>query len=708
LAHPLLGTGLGSFDEAYQRAGFSLSRGGARYPHNILLQLLCETGLVGTGLVLASLVGWLRRLKVPSRWEGWGVGAGALAFLYFSLFDLPFQMPELAWVFALMLGRLEFRTPKTVKLPKISASCVKIALLVVLGVTGFWPPFRPLNFAILATVLWMTAAFFQEKIEKVPGLFFLGGAFLLVRAFDSPSALGTVRCLEMVGLALAFVLFLRGIADPGRFLKWFMGLGLFFGAAVWAYSFRFSDIRDWTIFPNPKQVGTFLVVGALYWMGGAPGLRVGRWSKGVATLFTAATLVCLKAFGAMAAAVAGAFSLLSTRAKWVGVAVGVLFLGIILYFRTWVFRGLDTSPTQWDRFGIWASAWRVFARVPWFGAGPGAFAGLYHQVKAPRTNGVSRFLMDAQFAHNEFLEFLVAFGAVGVLFLLLFLVFLWDRKAKGTSPSLWALGAAAFVDFCLHTPLILLQGAGLLAGDREKKKEEGSWGSALLVGGLALGLFGSAAWAPRAMEQAKVLEAQGQLPQALRSLQYAEKVNAWDNRYTAAKAEFLESLFRATQDPAWASAADEAFQRSLSLEKTDGQGFLRDAERLTARLDQKATLEAVQSAEVAWAKTHRVLPFNAFARFEEGLFQLKKGDREKALLSFETAAQLEPNFAAAWMRSGWILKAKGERANARYCFRMALQAHERWKDAERIDPLEKELIALPPEALEGLARETRP
>lgn len=709
LAHPLFGTGLGSFDEAYQRAGFSLVEGGARYPHNLFLQLLSETGLVGTGLFLVALGGWVRRFKVPSRWEGWGIGTGVLAFFIFSFLDLPFQMPELVWAFALLLGRLELRPEKPVRSPEVPGSCVKIALLVVLGITGFWPPFRPLNLAILATGLWVAATFFQAKFEKVPFLFFLGGLFLATRAFDSPSALGTVRCLEMAGLVLAFILFLKGINDPKGFLKWFMGLGLFFGLAVWIYSFRSSDIRDWTLFPNAKQVGTFLVVGFLFFLGQAGTFRAffGKWTGWVGTFFTIATLVCLKSFGAMAAWVIGLFSFLSTKAKWAGALVALSLLGAILYFRTMVFRGLDMSPTQWDRFGIWEAALRVWTRAPLFGAGPGAFAGLFHQVKSPRDNGVSRYLMDAQFAHNEALEYLTAFGLVGAFFFLVFLLHSWDRKPKEQGPALWALSAASFVDFCLHTPLILLQGVGLLTSNG-RKKEEGSWTSALLVGGVALGLFGSAALAPRSLAQAGFFEAQDQLPQALRSFENAEKLNAWDNRYAAAKGEFMEKLFRATQDPTWAAKADEAFQRTMELERTDGQWVLRNAERLTARLDKNPSAVNIQKAQEAWTLTRRVFPFNAFAHFEEGLFEMKNGDKTRALLAFETAAQMEPNFAAAWVRSGWLLKEKGERTDALYCFKKAWEVHERWKDASRIDPLETQLVSLPPEVVLSLTKELKP
>ena len=221
------------------------------------------------------------------------------------------------------------------------------------------------------------------------------------------------------------------------------------------------------------------------------------------------------------------------------------------------------------------------------------------------------------------------------------------------------------------------------------------------------GLFGPAAWAPRALVQAHGLEAQDHLPQALRYFEAAERSNAWDNRYSAAKAEFLEKLYRATGDPSWGSRADEAFQRTLDLEGAEGQWVLKNAERLTGRLDQHPSSVDLQKVQEAWERTRACLPLNAFARFEEGLFFLRKGDKTTALLAFERAAQLEPNFSVAWVRAGWLLKEKGQRAESLYCFRMAWEAHERWKDAQRIDPLEKDMVSLTPEVLGALAKELK-
>jgi tetratricopeptide (TPR) repeat protein len=408
----------------------------------------------------------------------------------------------------------------------------------------------------------------------------------------------------------------------------------------------------------------------------------------------------------MVAAVTGCFFLVPSKKRGWAFLAALPVVGMIFFWRARVFQSLDANPTYWDRVKIWMDSLKVWAKDPWWGVGPGAFAGLYHQVKTPRDNGVSRFLMDAQFSHNEFLEFLTAFGLVGSVILLILLVDVWSRKPKAQGPALLALGAASFVDFYLHTPLILLQGVGLL-GEGQGKKEKGSWLSAFLVGGVALGLFGSAAWAQRGLMQAEELAAQDRLPQALRYFEAAERSNAWDDRYAAAKAEFLEKLYRATRDPSWGSRADGAYQRAMDLEASEGQWALKNAERLTGRLDQRPSPVDIQKAQEAWERTRGSLPFNVFARYEEGLFFLRKGDKTTALLAFERAAQLEPNFAVAWVRAGWLLKEKKEKSEALYCFRMAWEVHERWKDALRIDPLEEDMISLTPEVLGALAKELK-
>lgn len=65
LAHPLLGAGINTFGDAYVQLGITLSIGPMPHPHNIYLQFLAETGLVGFAALLAVLFGTLACMALP-------------------------------------------------------------------------------------------------------------------------------------------------------------------------------------------------------------------------------------------------------------------------------------------------------------------------------------------------------------------------------------------------------------------------------------------------------------------------------------------------------------------------------------------------------------------------------------------------------------------------------------------------------------------
>ncbi|HEY5039126.1 MAG TPA: O-antigen ligase family protein [bacterium] len=706
--HPFFGTGLGTFGEAYQLTGLDLGTG-ARFAHNLFFQLLVETGLVGTAIFLIALVSLGRRFQKSFRWEGWGVMTGVLAFGLFSLFDLPFQMPELVWLFSVVAGRLTFKAEKEIKFPELSGRLIQWFVLAVLLVSGFWPPFRPWNFALLAVILWTVTAYYGAKWEKIPLWIFAGSAFLILRAFYSPSALGCVWFLEITGVLLAFSLILSRFEKPKRFLTFFFILGLAWALKVWWESFhyaapglnnwlhfQYSDVKDWTIFPNPKQVGIFLVpLIFLFWK------KPIKLSSVFIVLVSLLTLVRLRAFAAFLGFGIGWIVGMKRKNRWMAVCAVIGLVAALL-----IFRSFDSSSTKWERLGIWKSAGRVWLMSPWVGVGPGAFAGYFDQVKKPRVEGVSRYLMDAQYAHNEILDFLAAFGLVGFLFAA---CFFWQRwkalKDPEAKAGLTGLGAASLVDFCLHTSLIALQGAGLLVGE-EKKKREVSYAGGFLALGVALGLFGSAAFAGILKSQSDELISQKRFPEALRCLETAEQLNPWDSRVVASKAGFLEQLYLATGDTTWERKSDVTFENVLDLEKADGQRAFEKAERLTFRLGMDKGPAALEKTRGAWDETKNRLPFNGLVREEEGVFFLKEGEKDKALQDFQKAGELEPNYALAWVNAGNLLKEKGDNVEARQFFVKALEVYNQWKDAERIDLLEKQMVYLSPEVLVFLKKET--
>jgi O-antigen ligase len=711
LQHPFLGSGLGTFKEAYLSAGFDLGTG-SFFAHNLFLQLLAETGLVGTILFVLALWSVVRRFKWPALWEGWGVLGGSLAVLFFSFLDLPFQMPELIWIFAGVAGRLEIGPGKGLGTKAFPIRWLSFGLLAVLVVAGFWPPFRAWNFALLAISLWVLVAYLKGRWERMPFWVVAGVLYFALRAFNSPSAIGTVWFFDIVGSLLVFYLLLGHFTGSGKFLKTFLFLGLAWAGGMWWFSFQDTAMEHWTNFPNPKHLALFLVpLVFLLWASKrtAPSLT--------ALVFALVTMVRLRSYGALAALAAGSLAFLRKRSRvWMVAAVLALVAGVF------VLRTLDASPTKWERLGIWSAALRVWERDPWVGEGPGAFEGLYHQVKAPRTSGVSRYLMDARYVHNEYLELLTAFGLIGFLWVLCFILF---RRPYGDDPSkrpaVIGLATASFFDFCLHTPLVALEAVGLM--DRSSVKKEGtSCSGAFLALGVALGLFGSAAMVPRMLVHADELKNERRYPEAFRIYETAVRLNGWDARVGALRAGFLEDLYLSTKDPTWKRKADEAYEGVLGLERTEGQWKFENARRLTRRFH--AGLEdTFEPIITAWTEVEKAMPFNAFVQVEKGNYYLessrwkgqvvdRKWPQEVAVESYQKATELEPNFSLAWANLGLArvqraqaLRDRRQMVLAHEELRKALAVHDEWKNAPNIDPLERRLVDLPPATLAAVQKE---
>jgi tetratricopeptide (TPR) repeat protein len=315
--------------------------------------------------------------------------------------------------------------------------------------------------------------------------------------------------------------------------------------------------------------------------------------------------------------------------------------------------------------------------------------------------------MDAEYAHNEFLELLTAFGLIGLVWGLLLLKKLWPQQKPGPQAALAALSTASLFDFCFHTPLIALQGAGLLA-PTEKKKGAPSWVSGFLAGGLALGLFGPPALNPSLLEQSQNLQEARKFPEALRCLETAEKLNAWDAGYAVAKADYLERLYRATGDPTWEKLSDEAFDRGLNLEQTDGSIRVDNSERLIRRLSPRSAPEDFEKVELALGVAENAMPFNAFIWDDVGRLYAAQGQNDNAIHCFQKAVELEPNFAGAWFRLGTLLKDGHRPVESEKVFETSLQVYNQWKDADRIADVEKRLVGLPKDEVEWLMRKIKP
>ena len=109
LSNPLLGVGFGEY--AWRAFELSAQLEGAsppgldRHSHNLFLQLLAETGIVGLSCVAIPLVSWFRRMPwrslTPDRC--WMIGVLAVIGLH-SMVEFPFWHANFLGMFALLFG----------------------------------------------------------------------------------------------------------------------------------------------------------------------------------------------------------------------------------------------------------------------------------------------------------------------------------------------------------------------------------------------------------------------------------------------------------------------------------------------------------------------------------------------------------------------------------------------------------------------------
>lgn len=716
LQRPWFGWGLGTFGEAYQATGLPLGTG-AEFAHDLPLQLLVETGLAGTLLFAAAFINVLTRFKWPARWEGWGVTGGVLAVLLFSLIDLPFQMVELTWVFAGVAGRLDFRPEGKRQLPEISLSWAPWVLLAVLAVTGFWPPYRPWNFALLAVSVWTLFSLFEAQINGLKPWIAAATFYLLLRGFDSPSASGAVWFLELAGLVAVFYLLVPRFDRSRRFLMLFASLGLLWAVKLVWYcwqeaptnpiawiKFQITDVEPWIFFPNPKHLAVFFIP-LFFLLPGQPSIPspIKKMVLGLSALIT----LRLKSMTTLVGVLTG--WLWGVRRNAIKLLTGVSIIAVGLIF----LRAINTSATKWGRFDIWRSVFKVWSQSPWKGVGPGVFDGAFHRFQEPQLEGVAHYLMDARYAHNEFLDLLTAFGIVG---LIVVLALIWEASQDIREPekqkALWGLASASFFDFCLHTPLISLLAVGLAAPEKAGTRK-GSGLAAFLVLGLSLGLFVAPVFGPLLEKRSEECIALRDFPSALRCERAAVSLDPWNAQAVDRESELYEKFYLATQDETWRKKADDDWTTAAQLEQADGNLVFEKAKRFSERYEIHPTREGLNDVAEAWVEAEKALPLNAYVPFEEGSFWVqtaplsrvplwgKEGYGPRALECYRKATSLEPNFTAAWLNQGLSEeqagRGKGTVAKAgKEDLLRAWSVYSQFKDAPGLSPEERQLVALPP------------
>lgn len=137
VAHPLLGTGAGTFGVYWVRSGLAAKWGGALDTHSLYLEALAELGPLGLLLLLAFLLLPLRSLvrRLPSAYAPAAAGA-YVAWLVHAGLDWDWEMPAvviaaLTCGAALLLGDEEQPEP-----PVAPVRAAAIAAALVLGACG--------------------------------------------------------------------------------------------------------------------------------------------------------------------------------------------------------------------------------------------------------------------------------------------------------------------------------------------------------------------------------------------------------------------------------------------------------------------------------------------------------------------------------------------------------------------------------------------
>jgi len=685
VTHPWFGTGLGTFDIAFRQAGFPLGTG-ARFPHNFLLQWWVETGCVGVALGVFALFQAARRIRWRSM--GW---VGPLAFTLFGLLDLPFQMPELLFPFAFLLGDVAWREEKGPSRAPIASTAVDWLVLGAIALSVLWPPFRALPWAVLAVVVFSSAALSRGTVG-VPAWVFLGGSFFAARALLSPSASGASRFFAIVGLVVAFSLYLWSHPEPRRFLSRFLAVGALLCAWMWVQSFRApQDPAHWTGFPNPKHFAAF----ALF-LGLASITHLqARWRSVVWVLVTA-TLIRLRALAALLAMGLALVSRSKPRSLWKSIgAVVLIAVGLL------VVRSMDGSATRWDRLKIWKAAGRCAVENPIWGSGPGVFSQKYHRIKEPREGFATRYLMDARYAHNEWLDLLVAFGLAGVVIVAGALWLGWRRRVF--PPEVFvAAGTVSLVDFVFRTPLVSLALVSSRESTPSSRKGRLSWLNGFLALGLSIGLWTPAVFAEDARATALSAEGSGRRKEALEGYEKAAVWRPWDARLVRDLARYLEGLYLATGDPAWKGRAQAAWERVEALEGEDGDVVFERSRVMARRWTLERTQASFDAAVVGWSRAEEALPFSAQVREAEASFWMSAGELDRADACFEEALRLEPLWATVWVQKGLVLERQHRREEALRCYRQALSIHDRWK-GHSVDVAEEMFVRLPGD-LEGMLR----
>jgi O-antigen ligase len=228
-----------------------------------------------------------------------------------------------------------------------------------------------------------------------------------------------------------------------------------------------SRIRIFSTLGNPNFVATWLtaILPLTIFMPAGHGISMWRWrlfqiAAGlfqIAAIFTTGSRAPI--LGIAAVGIWLLFRRGTIKIRWLFATMAVSLLLIVLS------TARPLEQTLAGRIYIWRIALSHLTQIPVTGYGPGAFSLKFAQWETdsirqnPESPDVAFFGFQDH-AHNDYVEFLVDYGIVGLcaFFIVIGLTApLWSRRRPSTlemgiGASVIALLAIAFVDFPLHRP----------------------------------------------------------------------------------------------------------------------------------------------------------------------------------------------------------------------------------------------------------------
>jgi O-antigen ligase len=343
-----------------------------------------------------------------------------------------------------------------------AALVVFILALLITGVLGtetrllfFWPGAALLGIAgLLATLKWRLRVMFPPS-DVCLATVLLFSAYILGRAIMSPvAAYAREDVVILLGCLVTYVLTVTAASHP----RWRITLivcllvlvvgnlavGSVHLSGNWSFHILPTFLRGTEagriggFFVNPNHLGAFLsfvLFLSLGWLcfgrGGAAlklwlGFMIVAMAVGMSLTVSRGALMGLAA-GGLVYTVLALWIVWQTQRHFFWSLLGgglvlILLAGAVLwkvndeYLRQ---RMGNNSMTDDIRFGIWDTAMVQFQQAPLLGEGARMF---YDGGIKYRSEKISTWLSEPQFAHNEFLQLLADYGIVGASFLMIMIL----------------------------------------------------------------------------------------------------------------------------------------------------------------------------------------------------------------------------------------------------------------------------------------------